>query len=208
MPTPSKPDATDPAFGTARIWDLPTRAFHWLLVGSVCVGWWLGDNLSFTNIDWHFYLGYLTGGLLLFRILWGFVGPKPSRFSALFFSPGAILAYARRIGKRSPSGIAGHNPLGALSVLALLATLSVQVVTGLLSDSDDFFTSGPLAAYVDSSVTQQANAIHEISATVLLVLVGAHVTALVFYLVWKRENLIRPMITGSKLVAKEDTKDP
>lgn len=200
---PSDVGETGAEFEKARVWDVPTRVFHWVLVLTVSTGWWLGDNLSFENIQWHFYLGYATGCLVVFRVLWGFVGPRPSRFSALFFSPADVVRYALNAGKRKPSGVAGHNPIGALSVLAVLATLIVQVGTGLLSESDDFFTSGPLAEYVDTSVRQTANAVHEISAIVLLVLVAIHVSAILFYLFWKRENLIVPMLTGLKLIRKD-----
>lgn len=188
-----------------RVWDIPTRVFHWVLVLTVCTGWWLGDNLSFSNIDWHFYLGYTTGGLVVFRVLWGFIGPQSSRFSALFFRPGDVIAYLKNVPRRKPSGVAGHNPIGSLSVLALLLTLTVQVSTGLFAEADDLFSSGPLSNLVSSSTVQLANAIHEISAKVLLVLVGLHVAAVLFYLLWKGENLISAMITGRKVVKRTDS---
>ena len=197
----------DGEFEKKRVWDIPTRVFHWALVISVSVGWYLGENLDFDNIQWHFYLGYTTGGLVLFRLLWGFVGPAPSRLKALFFTPRNIVAYLRGIPSRKPSGLAGHNPIGALSVIALLSTLTVQVITGLFAEADDLFSSGPLAEYASDSMILTANAIHEISAKVLLVLVILHVCALLFYLIWKRENLIRPMLTGMKLV-KRGEKEP
>ncbi len=200
VPTPSDLSERNHQYREARVWDLPTRAFHWLLVVSVVAGWLLGENLSFSNIQWHFYFGYMTGGLLLFRLIWGVFGPKPVTFRALIFSPTEIFSYLRRIGKRKPSGIAGHNPLGALSVIALLGTLMVQVMTGLFAASDDLFSSGPLSGLIDSSLVGIVNSIHEINSKILLALVITHIAAIVFYWLWKHENLVRPMITGRKLV--------
>lgn len=193
----------DQAYTKERVWDLPTRLFHWLLVASVSAGWLIGENLSFTNIEWHFWLGYTTGGLIVFRIVWGFVGPPSARLSKLFPSPREVRDYLAHVMDRRPSGVAGHNPLGSLSVLALLAALFVQVGTGLFAESDDLFDGGPLSGSVDDSVVLFCNAVHEISSKVLLALVLLHVAALVFYLVWKRENLIRPMVTGLKLVKRK-----
>ncbi|MEQ8665107.1 MAG: cytochrome b/b6 domain-containing protein [Rhodospirillales bacterium] len=185
-----------------RVWDLPTRLFHWSLVICVTSGWLLGENMTFSTINWHFWLGYTTGGLLVFRLIWGFVGPPHARFKALLPTPAAVRDYLAHVADRRPSGVAGHNPLGALSVLAMLATLTVQVVSGLMSESDDFFDGGPLSSMVPDAVVRAANEIHAISSSVLIWLVGLHVAALVFYLVWKRENLIRPMVTGIKKVRR------
>lgn len=198
----SESSPAEPRYEERRVWDIPTRLFHWALVACVTVGWVLGDNMSFANIDWHFYLGYATGGLIVFRLIWGIVGPPHARLSALLPPPREVIAYLRRVTRREPSGVAGHNPLGGLSVLALLVTLAVQVVSGLFSESDDFFTSAPLADTVPNSMVLLANEVHTISSDVLLWLVGLHVAALLFYLVWKRENLIRPMITGIKTVRR------
>ena len=192
----------DADFVKERVWDLPTRLFHWLLVISVSAGWYLGDNMSFTTIEWHILLGYATGGLIAFRIVWGFIGPPSARLSALVPKPTEVVRYLRHVAKREPSGVPGHNPLGSLAVLALLATLTVQVSTGLFAESDDYFDSGPLAPYVDNAVVLFCNNIHAISSDVLLGLVALHIAALVFYLVWKRENLIAAMITGAKLVRR------
>ena len=203
----SAPKNSDPApeghaFETARVWDIPTRVFHWALVATVTAGWLIGENMTFTNIEWHFYLGYATGGLVVFRLFWGLVGPKPAKLSALVPSPKSAINYLKNITKRTPSGVHGHNPLGALSILALLGSLAVMVTTGLFSESEDLFAKAPLAHLVDKSMIQTANAVHEIFAKVLLALVGLHVAALLYYLLWKRENLIRAMVTGMKLVRR------
>jgi len=183
-----------------RVWDLPVRLFHWLLVICVCASWYIGDNRSFDNIQWHFYLGYCVGGLIVFRLIWGMIGPPSARISALFYGPRSIIKYARTTLRRSPSGTAGHNPLGSWSVIALLTSLALQVITGLFAYDDGLFSGGPLTVYVSEAAVLQMNYIHGINANILLALVTLHVFAAFFYLFWKRENLISAMITGRKLV--------
>ena len=112
------------------VWDPVTRLWHWLLAASVITGWILGEFRTFSIMQWHIYLGYLTGGLLVFRYVWGWIGPAPIRHRTLVASLRGIPAYLRRLGLRRPSGVAGHNPLGALSVIALVLALTAQVVTG------------------------------------------------------------------------------
>lgn len=183
-----------------RVWDLPTRLFHWTLVATVCTGWWLGDNLSFENINWHFYLGYTTAGLIVFRIIWGFVGPRPSRLLPLFASPSAVLSYAKTLKHREPSHTNGHNPMGGYSVLLIIGTLTTQVTTGLFSEADDLFSAGPLSSYASRDIVLLCNYVHELSSSVLLGLVGLHVSIMIFYRFWKRENLVTAMITGRKRI--------
>ncbi len=191
-------------FAWKRVWDVPTRLFHWLLVICVCAAWYLGDNRGFETIGWHLYFGYAVGGLVVFRVLWGIIGPTPVRLGALFHGPASIFTYAKTVFKRSPSGTPGHNPLGSLSVIAVLLSLSVQVVTGLFAYDDGLFSGGPLSDYVSEAVILEMNAIHEINAKILLLLVALHVLAVLFYLAWKRENLIIAMVTGRKLVKATD----
>jgi len=186
-----------------RVWDLPTRLFHWALVASVTAGWALGEFRSFSTINWHFYLGYTTGGLILFRLIWGIVGPPTARLSALFPKPSEVIDYLRHLSDREPSAVVGHSPLGSLSVLALLTSLMVQVSTGLFAEDDSLFSEGPLSYLVEEKTVQFCNAIHEINSGILMGLVILHVGALLFYLIWKRENLIRPMITGWKIVRRD-----
>lgn len=183
-----------------KIWDPVTRCWHWVLVIAVCLGWSFGKFMTFDTIRWHFYIGYLILGLMAFRYLWGFVGPAPVRYRALLPGPRALLDYLGRLGQRKPSGSAGHNPLGALSVIAMVAAISAQAVTGLFIESDDFFEYGPLAGYVAESTVSRMTWWHHFIADVILALVVLHVAAILFYLVWKRENLIKPMITGWKQV--------
>jgi cytochrome b len=186
-----------------RVWDPVIRSWHWLLAATVVGGWVLGEYRDFDTIAWHMYLGYATGGLLLFRILWGFVGPSPVRFRSLLVTPGELKRYLGEMFRREPSGVAGHNPIGALSVIAMLLSLAVQVITGLFSEDDGLFSEGPLAGMVSSGTRATLGAVHHQNARVLLVLVGLHLAAILFYLVWKRENLIGAMVTGRKTVRRK-----
>ena len=186
-----------------KVWDPLIRIWHWLLVLTVVTGWWLGENRDFATINYHMYLGYTTGALLVIRIIWGFVGPEPVRFRALVVTPRSLVTYAGGMFHRAPSGVAGHNPVGALSVIAILLALAVQVITGLFSEDDGLFTEGPLAGMVSSGTRATLGSIHHITSEVILVLVGLHVSAIVFYWIWKRENLVKPMFTGWKTVRKD-----
>ena len=187
----------------APVWDLTTRLWHWTLALSVITGWFLGEFRSFSTIEWHFYCGYLTGALVLFRYAWGFLGPQPIRFGTLFASTRHVFSYLRTIGRREPSGLEGHNPLGSLSVFALLLALTVQVTSGLFSEDDGLFSAGPLASEVAGSVVRQMTQIHHIGARVILVLVIMHLGAIAFYAIYKRENLVSAMINGRKLIRRQ-----
>ena len=182
------------------IWDPVTRIWHWLLAASVVTGWVLGEFRTFSIMQWHIYLGYLTGALLVVRYVWGWTGPVPVRHRTLFASLRGIPAYLRHVGDRRPSGVPGHNPVGALSVIAMVLALSAQVVTGLFSEDDALFHSGPLASEVSSATVSMMTRYHHLFAKVVLVLVVLHLAAVLFYLVWKRENLVAPMWHGRKWV--------
>ena len=176
-----------------RIWDLPTRIFHWALAACV-IGLVLTAEFDF--MDWHFRLGYTVLALLLFRLIWGVAGGRWSRFGAFLYSPTTVLRYLR--GQSAPAHSAGHSPTGALSVYALLLFLGVQVASGLFSD-DEVAASGPLTAWVSSRFVSKATWYHsEVGKVILIVLVALHVTAVIYYLWRKGENLISPMFTGDK----------
>lgn len=183
-----------------KIWDPVTRLWHWALVIAVGLGWYFGEFMSFTTIQWHFYCGFTILGLVVFRILYGLVGPAPIRFRALLSSPADIARYAKTVMRREPSGTRGHNPLGSLSVLAMIVLLLAQASSGLFLESDDYFESAPLAQFVSNDVSDRLTWWHKRIAKAILAVVVLHVAAIFFYLVWKKENLIRPMITGWKNV--------
>lgn len=196
----TQPAQDEDQIARVRVWDPFIRLFHWLLVIAVAAAWYIGDNLSFTNIEYHFYLGYTIGGLVVLRLFWGLVGPKPVRLTSLVKGPGATLGYLGTLFRRKPSHTFGHNPIGGLSIVAMIVSLLVQVGTGLFAESDSLFSSGPLSGYVSSGMVSQMNSIHEINSKILLGLIILHVSAVLFYLIWKRENLVTPMINGWKKV--------
>ncbi|MFN3523897.1 MAG: cytochrome b/b6 domain-containing protein [Phenylobacterium sp.] len=176
-----------------RLWDLPTRLIHWSLVALVAFSWWSAEE---GEMELHRYSGYAVLALLVFRLYWGFAGSSTARFAGFVKGPAAVAAHLRSFAQRGPSDIAGHNPLGALSVLALLAALIAQVGFGLFAVDVDGLESGPLSHLVDFDTGRVFAELHETSFNVLLVLIGLHLAAIAFYLVYKRDNLVRPMVTG------------
>lgn len=180
---------------TLRVWDLPTRLFHWSL--ALCVlGLVITGQVGGAALDWHFRLGYAVLTLLLFRIAWGFVGGHWSRFASFLYAPATLWRYLR--GQGEPALSVGHNPLGALSVFAMLFFLLLQVGSGLISD-DEIASSGPLARFASAALVSQATSYHkEVGKLILIVLVLLHVAAVLFYLWRKHINLIRPMLHGDK----------
>lgn len=182
---------------TVRVWDLPTRLFHWLLaltiVGSVVTG-----SIGGGAMTWHFRLGYLALALLAFRLAWGLVGGRWSRFASFVYAPGTVLRYLRG-GQRPGEHLdVGHSPLGAVSVFAMLAILLVQVGTGLIAD-DEIANVGPLNKYVATATGLAATAWHKnYGEAIILVLVGLHVAAILHYRLRKKVDLIGPMVSGDK----------
>lgn len=184
---------------TLRIWDLPTRLFHWALVACF-VGLFITGKRGGDAMEWHFRLGYAMASLLLFRLAWGLVGGRWSRFSAFLYSPRALLAQLR--GHPAPEHLAGHSPLGAASVFAMLLFLLAQVSTGMFSE-DKGEAFGPLSALVSSATVRLATGYHKnIGQPVLLALALLHVAAIAFYHFRLRNNLVKPMITGDKQLAQ------
>lgn len=191
-----------PGVERIRVWDPLLRVFHWLLAALVISSWLLGE-FGPDVMTLHFWSGYAVAGLLVFRVVWGFVGPRPARFAQFIPGPRALWTYAKGMFKRRPSLWPGHNPMGALAVIAMLVVLAAQVATGLIADPDDFINVGPLASYVPPEIRSDAVGWHHLGSTAVLVLVVLHVGFVLFYYVWKREDLIRPMINGWKLVRKD-----
>ena len=176
-----------------RIWDLPTRIFHWVLVVLVVVCYLSGDNGRF---DIHIPAGQALLVLVFARVLWGFVGSEPSRFRAFVRPVGEIAAYVRTLGKRAPGHHPGHNPLGGLSVVAMLAVLLLQAGLGIFAVDVDGLYEGPLSFLVSYDAAREAAELHGDVVDVLLILVGLHLAAILFYRVFKRERLVKPMVTG------------
>lgn len=183
-----------------KIWDPVTRLWHWVFATFVVVGWSFGKFMSFSTIQWHFYCGYTILGLLIFRYLWGFVGPAPVRYRALIPNPAQVFTYLKDFVSRNPSGARGHNPLGSLSVIAMMLLITAQASSGLFIVSDDYFESGPLSYLVSDAASNRLTWWHHLLSKFVLAIVCLHVAAIFYYLVWKKENLIKPMITGWKWV--------
>ncbi len=177
------------------VWDISTRLFHWLLVMLVCVSMYTGFVGGFEEMDWHMYSGYGILTLILFRIAWGFFGSRHARFVNFVRGPSAIIAYTQTLRTNPPS--AGHSPLAALSVIALILSLLVQAVTGLFV-TDDIFIEGPLVDRVSSDTSSLMTTIHDVNRWIIIALVVMHLAAIAFYRIVRGENLVLPMLTGWK----------
>ena len=173
------------------IWDLPTRLFHWLLVLAI-VALVVTGKAGGSWMEWHGRLGLLVLGLLVFRLLWGVMGSTYARFAGFFPTPAKVAAYLR-----GQWHAPGHNPLGACSVLALLAVPLFQALTGLVANDDIAFV-GPLYDLVGRDLSNLATRWHLLAVNVLLALVALHVAAILFYAHIKKDNLVKPMVRGWK----------
>lgn len=181
---------------TIRVWDLPTRIFHWVLTFSV-VAMFISGNLGTDEaLAWHFRIGYFIASLLLFRLVWGFVGGYWSRFSNFRWSFKGLFSTLRD-GLREPAHV-GHGYAGSWSVFALLLLLSAQVGTGLFSDND-ISMAGPLSHLVDSDVVGALTGIHkDVTKVGVLLLLALHIGAIAFYAFRRRQNLVPAMIKGDQ----------
>lgn len=170
------------------VWDLPTRLFHWLLVALIGFSWWSAEN---DEMDLHIWSGLGILSLLVFRMLWGLFGSSTARFANFVRGPAGVLGYLRGEWRGT-----GHTPLGALSVVALLVLVLVQVGLGLFSSDEDGLVSGYLAHWISADASEEVADLHDDMFDVLLVLIGVHVAAVLFYAVVQRKNLVGPMISG------------
>lgn len=178
-----------------RIWDLPTRLFHWVLVAGIVFMWYSAD-ISDSLMERHAQVGEFLLALVLFRIIWGFVGSESSRFSSFLKSPIAALRYTKTLFSRRPSWHAGHNAAGGWMVMALLALVLLQAVSGLFT-SDDIMTEGPLYAVVSGKVSGWMSSIHYQAFDILLGLIALHVLVIIYYKLFKKTHLIPAMVKGS-----------
>ncbi len=177
------------------LWDLPLRLIHWGLVALMPGLWWTAEH---DEIALHKVLGLILLALVAARLLWGVVGGETARFARFVKGPGAILAYLR--GKARPGP--GHNPLGGLSVLAMLALLTAEMALGLITQDVDGVESGPLNALVSYDVADRARHLHALGFNLLLVLIALHLGAIAYYRVVRRDNLVAPMVTGRKALGE------
>jgi cytochrome b len=176
-----------------RVWDLPVRLFHWALVLLVAALW---GTHELHMMEVHVVLGQVMLGLILFRLIWGLIGSSTARFSSFVRGPRRVLAYLR-----APGGILGHNPIGGWSVVAMLAVLAVQVGLGLFASDEDGEHYGPLSHLVSYDTATTLAERHETFFKVLLVLIGVHLAAILYYRFVKRDDLVTPMVTGLRAPA-------
>jgi cytochrome b len=173
------------------VWDIPTRIVHWLMVLLFAVSWWTGKS---GRLEWHRWSGYALLGLVAFRIFWAFFGSSTARFAQFLRGPREILGYLKGRWALAP----GHNPLGALSVLAILVLLAAQIGFGLFAVDVDGIESGPLSIHVSFETGRACAKWHDTVFDVLLWLIGLHVAAVLYYAAIKKENLIGAMFSGKR----------
>jgi cytochrome b len=180
-----------------RVWDLPTRLFHWVLASCVIASI-ISANIGGNAMVWHFRLGYVVFTLLAFRLVWGLIGGHWSRFANFIYAPSTVLRYMRGESRSDEHHEVGHNPMGAFSVFGMLAILAAQVGTGLFAD-DEIANTGPLIKFVSGATSGKLTWWHKgFGQWLIIALIVLHVGAIVFYLVRHKRNLVRPMIVGDK----------
>ncbi len=178
------------------VWDLPLRMFHWMLALLVTISI-VSAHIGGNAMQIHLRSGYTILTLVLFRILWGFFGSTHARFASFVRGPATAIAYLKALRRPNTGRHLGHNPAGGWSVMLMLAVLLLQAGTGLFSN-DDIATEGPLAKLVGKAWSDRITGIHDINVIVLYVLIGLHLAAVAFYVFFKRDNLVKPMLTGFK----------
>lgn len=185
-----------------KVWDLFVRLSHWLIVILV-ISAWLSANYGDAEFKWHSWNGYALFILLITRIIWGIVGSTSARFSHFIKSPYNVLAYLSDLTRGKEAAYLGHNPAGAWMVVILLAGLFLQVVTGLFS-SDDIIAEGPFSFFLSGKNVSLMTGLHHLGFDILMILVVVHVLAVIYHQFFKRENLIGAMLTGKKIVRKNE----
>lgn len=178
-----------------RVWDLPTRICHWGIVTGFAACWWTADA---DYMRLHLFAGYGVLGLVIFRIVWGFVGGQTARFTSFVRGPVGVWRYARKLFQRDGDASLGHNPLGAISIIVMLSLLLSQTVLGLFVVNDDGGASGPLSQLVSYGTGRDFAHWHAFNFNLLLILGGLHLAAMVFYRLFHGERLISAMIHGYK----------
>lgn len=185
-----------------RIWDLPTRLFHWLLAAATTLSLYTGFSAD-GDMALHLVSGYVVCGLLLFRIGWGLVGATYARFAQFAASPQRAWRYLRDF--RNAPEWPGHNPAASWAIFALLLLLIAQVATGMFSN-DDVMTEGPLRHLVSDDASSKLSGLHQFNAVLVAVLIAVHLLGVAIHLVVRRERLLRAIITGDKLVDATPTR--
>lgn len=186
-----------------RVWDLPIRLTHWALVLCI-VGLYATGEYGLLTMEWHFRFGYATLALVLFRLLWGVFGSEHARFTDFVRGPGAVVRYLRSWRSADYRPAIGHNPLGALAVLAMIGLILAQAISGLFSN-DEIEWFGPLSERISVQASADWTDWHHLGQSLLLALIALHVVVIAAYRLIKREDLVKPMLTGRKL--RDDAPD-
>jgi cytochrome b len=184
-----------------RVWDLPVRLFHWLIVALVAAAY---ATWRLNWMVWHGWIGDLTLALVLFRLLWGFLGSETARFSQFLTSPRIALQHLKYTFLREPDRQVGHNPAGGWMVLLLLALLLAETLTGIYV-ANDIADVGPLTGMVPAAAADAIDVSHAIIWNVLLAAIALHVLAIAGYAAVKGQDLVRPLITGMKTLPEPVT---
>ena len=173
-----------------RVWDLPTRLFHWSLLALVLISWFSGgeDDTAFI----HRLSGMALAGLIVFRVIWGFVGGQHARFAAFFPNPVKIFAHLKNVAAGKPERHLGHNPVGGVAVFLLLASVSACVITGLFSSGEGI--TGPFVTKFGLDMSE----IHELTFRVLQAVVALHLLGVVVESWLVKDALVPAMVTGRK----------
>lgn len=179
-----------------KVWDLPVRLFHWAIVLLIFAAWL---TQAVDRMDLHVWVGYTILTLLLFRVVWGFLGSDTARFGGFLKSPLAALRHLARIRRREADREIGHNAAGGWMVLLMLAMIGIQAGTGLFSN-DDGNTEGSLMHFVSKDQSDWLSHIHALNFKLIEGAVVLHVLAIGAYAMLKRQDLVRPMITGKKML--------
>jgi cytochrome b len=182
---------SDSAPARVRVWDVPTRIVHWSMVLLFAFSWWSAEK---GELQWHRWSGYSLTALVLFRLYWGFFGGSTARFSQFLRGPRAVVGYLRG----APVAAPGHNPVGAWSVVLMLALLATQIALGLFAVDVDGIESGPMSSLVSFETGRVAAEWHETVFNALLAIVAVHVLAALYYLVVRKQDLIGAMFTGKR----------
>lgn len=178
-----------------RVWDLPVRTLHWSLVIAIAICWWTGLH---NELEYHLYSGYAVLWIVLMRVYWGVVGSSTARFANFVRGPKAILNYASTLHRRNTPHTHGHNALGAVIIILMMGLVLTVVILGLFAVDVDGLHSGPLSGYVSFRQGRHLAHLHYYWFTILLWVIVLHVAAVIFYFIYKRQNLIGPMISGKR----------
>ncbi|WP_158972387.1 cytochrome b/b6 domain-containing protein [Paraglaciecola sp. L3A3] len=183
------------------VWDLPVRLFHWILAICLVTQWFTAEVIE-DAMDFHFYLGYFILGLIIFRLIWGFIGTKYAKFSSFIAGPKAMFAYIKALMNKQDTSTIGHNPVGGLMLPLVLLLVGIQATTGLFT-SDDVVHSGPYYGTVSDSLQSIMQWLHHQTFSFLWIFIAVHILVICWYKFALKHDLIRPMLHGKKMVTEQ-----